>query len=80
MVLSRIPATSELDHLPFSDSLTVPLCVPVNLAPDGSYNVPVPVAEQMQKLKQSKIEECKLLYSKYQTACSVCRKFRRSWR
>lgn len=31
---------------------------------DGSYNVPVPVLEQMQRQRESKIERCKLLYSK----------------
>jgi len=31
---------------------------------NGSYNVAVPVLEQMQRQKQGKIEECKLLYSK----------------
>ncbi len=31
---------------------------------NGSYNVSVPVLEQMQRQKQSKIEECRLLYSK----------------
>jgi hypothetical protein len=30
---------------------------------DGSYNVPVPVIEQMQRQRESKIERCKLLYS-----------------
>ncbi len=30
----------------------------------GSYNVPVPLLEQMQRQKQAKIEECRLLYSK----------------
>src|SRR6266576_535109 len=34
-------------------------------ARNGSYNVPVPLLEQMQRQKQSKIEECKILYSKY---------------
>jgi hypothetical protein len=33
-------------------------------ARNGSYNVPVPLLEQMQRQKQSKIEECRLLYSK----------------
>ena len=33
-------------------------------AAHGSYNVPVPVIEQMQRQKQSKIEECRLLYAK----------------
>ncbi|OLB26590.1 MAG: hypothetical protein DMG41_18195 [Acidobacteria bacterium] len=33
-------------------------------ARNGSYNVPVPLLEQMQRQKQSKIEECKILYSK----------------
>jgi len=31
---------------------------------NGSYNVSVPVLEQMQRKKQSKIEECRLLSSK----------------
>lgn len=31
---------------------------------NGSYNVSVPVMEQMERIKQGKIEECKLLYSK----------------
>lgn len=31
---------------------------------NGSYNVSVPVLEQMEKRKQGKIEECRLLYSK----------------
>ena len=31
---------------------------------DGSYNIPVPVLEQMQRQRESKIERCKLLYSK----------------
>ncbi len=31
---------------------------------NGSYNVPVPVMEQMQRKKQGKMEECRLLYSK----------------
>lgn len=31
---------------------------------DGSWTIPVPVLEQMQRQKQAKIEECKLLYSK----------------
>ncbi len=31
---------------------------------DGSYNVPVPVLEQMQRQRESKIERCKLLYAK----------------
>jgi hypothetical protein len=31
---------------------------------NGTYNVPVPVASEMQRVKQSKIDECKLLYSK----------------
>lgn len=31
---------------------------------NGSYNVPVPVLEQMERRKQGKIEECRLLYSK----------------
>ena len=31
---------------------------------NGSYNIPVPVMEQMQRKKQGKIEECRLLYSK----------------
>ncbi|SRR6266849_6573522 len=31
---------------------------------DGSYNVPVPVVSEMQRVKQGKIEECRLLYSK----------------
>jgi outer membrane murein-binding lipoprotein Lpp len=31
---------------------------------NGSYDVGVPLLEQMQKQKQSKIEECRLLYSK----------------
>jgi outer membrane murein-binding lipoprotein Lpp len=31
---------------------------------NGSYNVPVPALEQMQRQKQSKIEECRLLYSR----------------
>jgi outer membrane murein-binding lipoprotein Lpp len=30
----------------------------------NSYNVPVPVLEQIQRQKQAKIEECRLLYSK----------------
>lgn len=33
-------------------------------ARNGSYNVPVPVAAEMQRQKQGKIEECRLLYSK----------------
>jgi hypothetical protein len=33
-------------------------------ARNGSYNVPVPLLEQMQRQKQSKMEECRLLYSK----------------
>lgn len=33
-------------------------------ARNGSYTVPVPLLEQMQRQKQSKIEECRLLYSK----------------
>jgi hypothetical protein len=33
-------------------------------ARNGSYNVPVPLLEQMQRQKQSKIEECRILYSK----------------
>jgi predicted RNase H-like nuclease (RuvC/YqgF family) len=33
-------------------------------ARNGSYNVSVPLLEQMQRQKQSKIEECRLLYSK----------------
>lgn len=31
---------------------------------NGSYNVPVPVLAELQRVKQGKIEECKLLYSK----------------
>jgi hypothetical protein len=31
---------------------------------NGSYNVSVPVLEQMERRKQGKIEECRLLYSK----------------
>src|SRR5712691_1284651 len=31
---------------------------------NGSYNVPVPILEQMQRQKQGKIEECRVLYSK----------------
>jgi outer membrane murein-binding lipoprotein Lpp len=31
---------------------------------NGSYNVSVPILEQMQRKKQGKIEECRLLYSK----------------
>ncbi len=31
---------------------------------NGSYNVPVPVMEQMERRKQGKVEECRLLYSK----------------
>jgi hypothetical protein len=31
---------------------------------NGSYNVPVPVQEQMERRKQGKVEECRLLYSK----------------
>jgi len=31
---------------------------------NGSYNVPVSVLEQMQRAKQNKIDECRLLYSK----------------
>lgn len=30
----------------------------------GSYSVPVPVMAEMQRQKQGKIEECRLLYSK----------------
>lgn len=30
----------------------------------GSYSVPVPVLAEMQRQKQGKIEECRLLYSK----------------
>ena len=30
----------------------------------NGYNVPVTVVEQIQRQKQGKIEECKLLYSK----------------
>jgi hypothetical protein len=33
-------------------------------ARNGSYNVPVPVVAEMQRQKQGKIEECRLLYSK----------------
>jgi len=33
-------------------------------ARNGSYNVPVPVLAEMQRQKQGKIEECRLLYSK----------------
>jgi hypothetical protein len=33
-------------------------------ARNGSYNVPVPVLTEMQRQKQGKIEECRLLYSK----------------
>jgi hypothetical protein len=33
-------------------------------ARNGSYNVPVPVVTEMQRQKQGKIEECRLLYSK----------------
>ncbi len=32
--------------------------------PNGTYNVPVPLAEQMQRQKQAKIDECRLLYGK----------------
>ncbi len=31
---------------------------------NGSYNVPVPVLSEMQRVKQGKIEECRLLYAK----------------
>jgi len=31
---------------------------------DGSYTVPVPTSEQMQRQRQGKIEECRVLYSK----------------
>ena len=31
---------------------------------DGSYSVPVPAASEMQRVKQGKIDECRLLYSK----------------
>jgi outer membrane murein-binding lipoprotein Lpp len=31
---------------------------------NGSYNVSVPLLEQMQRQKQAKIEECRLLYAK----------------
>jgi NADP-dependent 3-hydroxy acid dehydrogenase YdfG len=31
---------------------------------NGSYNVSVPVLEQMERRKQTKVEECRLLYSK----------------
>ncbi len=31
---------------------------------NGSYNVSVPVLEQMERRKQGRIEECRLLYSK----------------
>ena len=31
---------------------------------NGSYNVSVPVLEQMQRQRQGKIEECRLLHSK----------------
>jgi hypothetical protein len=31
---------------------------------NGSYNVPVPVLSEMQRVKQGRIEECRLLYSK----------------
>jgi hypothetical protein len=30
----------------------------------GGYNVPVPVLNEMQKQKQSKMDECRLLYAK----------------
>jgi hypothetical protein len=33
-------------------------------ARNGSYNVPIPAITEMQKQKQGKIEECRLLYSK----------------
>lgn len=33
-------------------------------ARNGGYSVPVPVLGEMQRQKQGKIEECKLLYSK----------------
>jgi hypothetical protein len=33
-------------------------------ARNGSYNVSVPLLEQMQRQKQAKVEECRLLYSK----------------
>jgi septal ring factor EnvC (AmiA/AmiB activator) len=33
-------------------------------ARNGSYNVPVPVLGEMQRQKQGKIDECRLLYSK----------------
>jgi hypothetical protein len=31
---------------------------------NGSYNVPVPILEQMERKKQGRVEECRLLYSK----------------
>src|SRR5437899_8943426 len=31
---------------------------------NGSYSVPVPILSEMQRVKQGKIEECRLLYSK----------------
>jgi len=31
---------------------------------DGSFTVPVPTSEQMQRQRQGKIEECRVLYSK----------------
>ena len=31
---------------------------------NGTYNIPVPLLEQMQRQRQAKIEECRLLYSK----------------
>jgi hypothetical protein len=33
-------------------------------ARNGTYNVPVPLLAEMQKQKQGKIEECRILYSK----------------
>lgn len=31
---------------------------------NGTYNIPLPLLEQMQRQRQAKIEECRLLYSK----------------
>jgi hypothetical protein len=31
---------------------------------NGSYNVPVPILEQMERKKQGRVEECRLLYAK----------------
>jgi hypothetical protein len=33
-------------------------------ARNGTYNVPVPLLTEMQRQKQGKIEECRILYSK----------------